>query len=279
MEKLIKNALGQWNIIKEELRKAPVDPKVPATPAVQPAAATPTPEVTPAPTPTAPLSPRDQNSQHLKGLFDQMKEHHLKEDLVKVKALKGQIKDHLLKAPKGSIDFGVLGDLRENQHKGVALEGNGWRARRAIDHKDMAEIINHHLGDAKSIKDIHDNHGGMKAVEALMRTMGANGDPVAYSNLKFKKPGLHEDLLDLVNPGKAQSDRQNRRHEGVLPRTYLESTPSDPKLHKKVEDTWSDGDGEDEDGYQGWDNPSKAKDHEDAVIARGLDKFKRHFKL
>lgn len=273
MEKLIKNALGQWNIIKEELYKAPVDPKVPAvTPVAQPTA--PTPEVT-AP---ATLSPKDQNSQHLKGLFDQMKEHHVKKNLEQVKALKGQIKDHILKAPKGSIDFGVLGDLRESQHKGVNLDGNTRWTKRAIDHNDMAEMVNHHLGDAKSIKEIHDNHGGMKAVEALMRTMGANGDPVMYSNLKFKKPGMHEDLLDLVNPGKSAYDRQDRRHEGVLPRTYLESTPSDPKLHKKVVDTWENL-YDDSDGTDGWDNPSKTKAHEDAVIARGLDKFKRHFKL
>ena len=274
MEKLIKNALGQWQIIKEELYKAPVDPKVPTTPPVQPADTTP--EVTaPALTP-ATLSPRDQNSQHLTGLFNQMKEHHVGEDLANALALKGQIKDHILNAPKGSIDFGVLGDLREKQHKGSPLGDIGRFSQCAINHQDMAEMINHHLGDARSIKDIHDNHGGMKAVETLMRTMGANGDPSEYSHLKFKKPGLHEDLLDLVNPGKAINDRHERRHEGVLPRTYLDHVSSNPKLDKKVEDThedlWSDDN-------QNWDNYSIMKAHEDAVVARGLDKFKRHFKL
>lgn len=267
MEKLIKNALGQWALIKEELRKAPEDaPKPIAAPAL-----------TPEPAPAVPAAPAVDKHAHLRGLFDELSKHHKAEDFEKTKAVKGQIKDHVLSAPKGSIDFGVLGDLREKQHKGPSIEGGGHRwPKRAVTHQDMAEMVNHHLGDVKSIKEVHDKHGGMKAVEALMRTMGANGDPEIYSHLKFKKPGVHADLMDLVNPGKSAYDRENKRHLGVLPRTYMAGTPADPALHKKVDDTWNNiYEAEDNE----WDNPSRTKAHEDAVIARGLDMFKRHHKI
>jgi hypothetical protein len=125
-----------------------------------------------------------------------------------IKTTRGAIKDYALKLPKGQIDLAHVGKLRESLPK---LNDKTW-AQRPMSHEDMAEIINHHFGDAPSLKHIYDHGGGVGAIETLARTMGANGMPKAYSSLKFKNPQLHHDLLHLVNPSKQSWENQHGPH-------------------------------------------------------------------
>jgi hypothetical protein len=253
---MIKTTIEQVSLVSEALKKAP--------------GSTPPPS---APTPSNMDEARQANKKKLTEMFGKMNEHAVAGRSHEVNQIKGEIKNLALKAPKGSIDVGHLGMMRENH-----LPISGSRVR-AFSKGDMEEIINHHLGDAKSLKDIHQNHGGDDTIRTLMHVMGANGSPRQYSNLKFNKPGVHEDLLDLIWEGKAQFDRDTQRHKGVMPRAYFTNTPVDPKLDDEVHRTGNSLWTEDEDDTLGVDRKHKFTAHENAVVARGLERFKRHHKL
>lgn len=234
-----------------------------------------TPDGTPpeAPQPAVDMSEaRKANSKKLTDLFGKMNEHSAAGRVGPAGEIKGQIKDLALKAPKGSIDVGHMGIMREHQLQ----SGN---TRKPLSHEDMEEVINHHLSDAKSLKDIHQNHGGDDTIRTLMHTMGANGNPKQYSNLKFNKPGLHEDLLDLVWGNKADHDRSTQRHKGVMPQAPFAKTPYDPDLNAKVQKTGEALMGGGGDEEYGLDNKTITKAHEKAVVDRGLELLRRHHGL
>ena len=262
MERLVKSLNGQWKLVSEVLKKTPQNTTPPTTSA-----------------PSGDINEqRESNHKQLSTLFNTMNDHAVSGRNDQAKAVKGQIKDFALKAPKGSIDIGRLGDMRE-QHVPLKEVGRGYGGttlnHRPLNHVDMADIINHHIGDAKGLKDIYENHGGEKTIKTLMRTMGGNGVPSEYSTLHFSKPGVHEDLLDLVNPRKNCNDRKLKRHLGVMGKAPFSSTPVDPELHKKAVDTWNvimhhSGEGDE------WENKVAVKAHEEAVVERGIERFKRH---
>lgn len=253
---MIKTTIEQVTLVNQVLKKTPDSPPKPAVAPVGDMA-----------------EARKANSGKLKELFSKMNEHSAANRIAEADGVKGQIKDLALKAPKGSIDVGHMGMMREHQLENA-------NKRKPLSHQDMAEVINHHLGDAKSLKDIHQNHGGDDTIRTLMHTMGANGEPKSYSHLKFNKPGLHEDLLDLVWKGKGEYDRGTQRHKGVMPMAPFAKTPYDKDLDAKVQKTghalMSGGDDGDEYGF---DNKTITKAHEKAVVDRGLELLRRHHNL
>lgn len=270
MAELIKSILDQWKLVGESLKKAPDDPV--------------TPPAAPTPTPAAPSMDnlKKANAAHISGLFSQLNSHSLHNRNDEAKRVKGEIKDFALGAPKGSIDIGHLGELRENHLKiqhppgGRGDWDRGYKVRPMTD-EDMAEVINHHLGDAKSLKDIYQNHGGEKTLRSLMHVNGARGTPQAsYSHIKFKNPSMHADLQDLVNPGVGSHHREENRHKGVLPQAPFAKTEWDPELHQKVHDTFTNMT---DDLYEGNENENAQKNHQNAVVDRGAEMFKRHYKL
>jgi hypothetical protein len=249
------------------------------------------------------------HNEKISKMFDKLNEHAKNGDFDNMSKVKGEIKDYALKAPKGSIDLGHFTDHRE-EHSTMdkhAPKSAGWRAggeytpeeeqqnesarkfyQGKFKHSDFVDIINHHVGDQlKSLKQVADKRG-MGAVKGLMRAMGANCDGTedtgGYSNLKLH-PRLHYDIMDVMNPGKSDYYRKSPEGKaaGLLPVSAFHRTQADPDLHQKVVDTWNnmyvdDEDPNNEDEYPG-SNPTKARVHEDAVMDRGLELFKRHYNI
>lgn len=265
---MIKTTIEQVKLVSEVLKKTPDAPTPTST----------------APIPSSNIEEqRNANHKKFTDMFNKMNDHTTNGRHDEASKVRGEIKNTALIAPKGSVDVGRLNEMRERQLMGTVTrnsQGHAWTDHgRQVNHDDVAEIINHHLGDAKSLKDIHDNHGGEKTIEALMRTMGANGIPKNYSNLKFNKPGIHEDLLDLINPHKADHDRKKQRHKGVFQQAYFSKTPVDPELNHQVNETFDKMFEEDDNGNYGHYDKHISKAHENAVVARGIEHFKRHHKL
>jgi hypothetical protein len=181
----------------------------------------------------------------------------------------GAIKSYALGLPKGQIDLGHLGKLREG-HEEVEYNNTNYagqpfvHTRRPVGHSDIEEIINHHVGDAPDLKHIHDHNGGVDAIETLAQTMGANGDPSDYTGFKFKNPQVHADILDLVRPG-----HHHHNGNGYRTSTY-ENTDNDPNLDQDVDDTWN--------GRSSGDK-HEVKAHNEAVMRRAVDRFKRHHNI
>ncbi len=212
------------------------------------------------------FGPEHPVNKHITGLFGKLNGATKAGNQQAINAYKGDIRSYSLGLPKGSLDIGHLGKLREASAK------NG--ATRPIAHHELAEIINHHVGDVKSLKDLHQKNGGDAALETVMRTMGANGHPEEYSHMKFKNPGVHADILDLVQPGKGGEDR---KLHGLPPADFT-STPNDPNLDSDVDRTYDDMSGS-WDGEEGTHDSNLEKLHENAVVKRGVERFKRHHKL
>ena len=266
MEKLIKSALGQWSIISSAISSALQEDMTILSKADN-------------------VSPIDKSHNEKTSKMFEALSASLKGNSVEEKAAaKGELKNHLLTAPKGSIDIGHLGKLRD-EHGHSNTSNNSTHYKTKFNSEDMADVINRHVGDkTRSLKSFHDTHGDA-GLRTLMDTMGANGVPQGYSNLKLH-PRLHADLLDLVNPGKAEHDRVENRHKGVLPF---------PPWHKTQKDVLGEGgNGAEEvdntyEAMNGWNlpedhpdlgeyNPEQADLHSKAVIDRGLHIFKNHYK-
>jgi len=265
MENLIKNALGQWRLVSDMLRKSPEDAPKPVQPIINPDI--------------------NANSEKLSKLFSAQNEHVIHGRAREAHEVKGQIKDMVLRAPKGSIDIGHLGKLRDTQLKITPPDSGEWKGKRQpLRDEDMEEIISKHLGDAKNLKDIHDNHGGLKTVEAVLKTIGSKANPTFYSGLKFKNPNLHLDMIDLMNPDKGNEstrsegeDSHTLRAKGIFPKSSFARTAPHPDLHQKVKETWD----EMKRNSAHTRDPDEVTNsaHEKAVMDRAIDRFKRHYKL
>jgi hypothetical protein len=265
MERLIKNILGQWKIIStEDLNKAWLRSPKNSTPAKNLAESQPT---LAQGLHAIKTSPRNGyvsgGSEHqvanrsiIKGMFDKMNDHAIAGDKKNAEATADHIRNFILSQPEGHIDFGHLNQLREGQK---TPEG-----RKNISHTDMNNFFNHHLKNAKDLKEVHDKHGGLGAVESIMRSVGADGNLDFYT----AHPSVHHmlDAIDLMRP-----DRSNRFREssedygfGKVPDVKYKGD-FDPALHKKVVSTF-------EDMLSG----NTPKLHENAAVNRGLDLFKRY---
>jgi len=199
--------------------------------------------------------------------------------------IRGAIRKYALGLPKGQIDLGHLGKLREAQDE-IDLEDDntyGSFKRKPISHEDMAEIINHHTGDAPSLKHIHDNNGGIDAIETLAHTHGAdNLAPHSYNIRAHKNNQIWADMHDLMRPDhRIPLEDWGIGDERVTYTPTYGKVESDPKLDRKVQNahekamsTW-DWD------YQGPHEESKhlRKQLNNAVVKRALDRFKKHHKL
>ena len=262
MEKLIKSALGQWDIVSESLRKSPEDMPAPSN------INTPKVNVDPA------------RNEKLTELFKTAQDKYLRSRSSPtgpeapegaVQEFKGNIKDYILGAPKGSIDMGHLRTLRKQNNDVMRSQGEHRFYGSLFSKIDEIEAFNHHEGDVGSLKELHDRQGD-KGMHALMHMMGGNGDPLEYSDLNLK-PKVHADLLTLLNPGKAKTNRNETRHLGVLPHSQYDKTQANAGLHSNVHHTYMNMD-------QSWGETDESQRlmtaHGDAVMARAMERFKRH---
>jgi hypothetical protein len=179
--------------------------------------------------------------------------------------------DFIRKAPKGSIDFGHVFDK---------IKGNPQLKSLVRDDK-FIEGLNHHLDGIRNVKDIHDHHGGLDAVEGVLKHYhGSNGNPSFYSGLSLGKNNikLHAEMMDLVNPGKGEFEYYDETDPKDRP-DY--SKHIDPSLHKEAldhYDKWSKSYDETDEPFDG-DAERHMKAHGRAVIARGMDAFKKYHNL
>ena len=295
MERLTKSLNGQWKLIREILKKDdhplypkktaivneagghPVyserDSKKPAPVAAAPVAAAPAAPVAAAPAEvtSATADAAKVNRDRLTAQFHAMHKHI--GDSSNFGAEKGKLKADLLAAPKGSIDIGHLGDLKELGDKlnPKDEQGNKGFIGRFSD-EDMADVINHHAGDIKDLKEFYDKHG-KKGLRTLLRTHGMNGSDRGYSHLNLK-PGINEDLNELV--GQGYKSNQDREDLDLSDSEYgslhgPSGDPDDEKLHDLHNKAFS---GHDNETY-GQDGPVKAL--EKYVLDRSMEKFnKRH---
>lgn len=92
-----------------------------------------------------------------------------------------------LKDPKfnGNFDFGELHRLNQKNKR--------------LKDEHVRDLIREHAHYVDSIEHFSDRHGGDDAIKCLVTANGMNGD-VYSSNPLFSKPGVHEDLQDLVWP-------------------------------------------------------------------------------
>ena len=260
MAKSISSLIKQWQALSHELRKTVEEtPKLP----VSNVAAEPT--------------VRQKNNEHITAAMQKM--HEYSKDPSQhplANEISSNLHKFVMEAPKGSIDIGELNHQREqlpdvrNRHKEIG---------KPYDTQHMEEAINHHLSDIKSIKDAHDNYGGENTVKALLHTWGANGTPKMYANLHFKRHNIIHDLNDLVAPGSPKSNRSDDKDFGVLPHPPWHKTPTDPELDQKARDAEDAFMSYDENDVLGYDDPVRSKAYNNAVVDRGWDLFKRHYKL
>jgi len=202
--------------------------------------------------------------------------------------------DHIKKAPKGSIDFGHIFDKVKGNPNLKPLLGSS----------DFIDGLNHHLDGVRDLKDIHDHHGGVDAVEGILKHYhGAHGTPSEYSLLNFGKHNkkIHAEAQDLVNPGKGnieyepqplpQSSTQpplNQQPASLDPKDRPDySSHIDPELDAHAESTFDnafygndDVDDDDDDDV----DPDEMADrrwkmHGKAAINRAMDAFKKYHKL
>lgn len=191
-----------------------------------------------------------------------------------VDGARGAIRSYALGLPKGQIDLGHVGKLREQSEKTGNVPGQPRSTpRRPITHDDMEEIISHHVGDAPDLKHIYDNNGGDGAIETLGRQTGANGVNLSSRyKVSFKNPKITASVSDLMRPGYGASDDNGNYHEGDYKDTH-----ADPQYHKPVEDAHRALSGLDGSGTG---NDEKImKDLDDAAAKRAVHRFKKHHKI
>ena len=273
MEKLIKSTLGQWKIIAEtELKKAWVKDPKDSSGAKRFNAAYPT------------LSGTDiaasknnihkQNRHILNGLFSSLNSATQSGNTRQSDQAKGAIKNHVLSQNPGDIDLGHLSQHKEKQAIGAS-------GKKPFHNEDMSEFITHHLKDAKSLKDIHDNHGGVGAIEGLMRHYGSGNN--YYSSLKIH-PRINADIAHLIHAdgGIGGVGYEHESNNGLKPSEYHNSIGKIKDKHEQeVSNTFNeaiDADPESDSWMKSTHHPLWKK-HEDAVVKRGLEVFKDHHKL
>ncbi len=188
-----------------------------------------------------------------------------------VAGARGAIRSYALGLPKGQIDLGHLGKLREKSDKFTAPTGSPYKrpqAARPITHEDMEEIISHHVGDAPDLKHIYDNNGGDGAIETLGRQTGADGlNEVSRYKASFKNAKIPASIADLMRPGHGVVDDNGNYIEGDYKDTH-----ADPQYQKEVEQA------HDALTHMGQyaDHAKIMKELDDAAAKRAVHRFKKH---
>jgi len=184
-------------------------------------------------------------------------------DLIGKDALhESSLSEFIRKAPKGSIDFGHIFDK---------VKGNP-DLKGVVRSSDFIDGLNHHLNGVRDLKDIHDHHGGLDAVEGVLKHYhGANGVPTQYSSLNFGKHNkkIHAESQSLVG-GTIFDDEPNQN---------LPEYEYDPRLHKETLDSWDSWmDALDED-HESPKADQEMKRHGRSAINRAMHSFKNYHKL
>lgn len=220
----------------------------------------------------------ENHNKNLNRMFSQLYHASFKGDETQQHA--NDIKNYVKSAPKGEIDIGHLGKLIEKQPFKRGSSSGGINRRPALRHKDLAEMITPHVGDSNSMMDIWKNHGGEDALRTVLRVHGANGNNNrGYEAIGWKNPKMISDISGSMKPGRSGNvwDYDNEKNEEIHHRFDApehHATPHDPQLQQRVLETWDSM--MDDDGFG---NHKNFQDHEDAVLDRAIDQFKRHHKL
>jgi hypothetical protein len=186
------------------------------------------------------------------------------------------VTDFIKKAPKGSIDFGhVFDKIKKNPS-----------LKNITNQSDFMDGLSHHLDGVRDLKDIHDHHGGLDAVEGILKNYHGHGGESEYIPLHLGKNNqkLIAESNDLMNPGKGgwmydpRHDIKEDDGTQLDPAKRIQYEPHfDPDLNKEVADSWENTrqyDGPDfESGHSGFDT------HQGKVLRRAMDAFKKYHKL
>ncbi len=179
------------------------------------------------------------------------------------------------KIPKGSCDCGAHKEGTEMHSDWCGgLKAGAGTPKATLPELDPMKIDHNY----KSLKDVHAKHG-MPGVEKLIRHHGANGSPAGYYNTHFH-PALHDELNSIVG----RSDKNDSEPDvnggstqtGHRPTIYDDvRAKADPAIQKHIEDTYK----------KAWApaiyDPNDTEvlnaeqEHEDAVVQRGIDHFKK----
>lgn len=175
----------------------------------------------------------------------------------------------LSNAPKGSVDFGDIFHIAKNDPSG--------KVKDLVKGSDFIDHLNRHLDGVKDMKDIHDNHGGLDAVEGILKNYhGANGIPSEYSSLNFGKHNkkIQAEAQDLVFPGKGSGEYSGTKDPADRPdySSHIDST-LDADVHKTMDDAQNASDPFHNSNWHLW------KKHTKAAMARAMDAFKKYHKL
>jgi len=187
-----------------------------------------------------------------------------------------KVTDFIKKAPKGSIDFGhVFDKIKKNPS-----------LKHITDQSDFLDSLNHHLDGVRDLKDIHDHHGGLDAVEGILRNYHGHGGESTYIPLHLGKHNqkIIAESNDIMYPGKGKWMHDPRfsikEDDGTEldPSKRIQYEPHfDQGLNKEVADSWSnvmEEVGPDfKSGHPGFDA------HQDKVIHRAMDTFKKYHRL
>jgi hypothetical protein len=163
---------------------------------------------------------------------------------------KDQIREHIMNADEGTIDFDHLDGL-------------------GIDIQD--DYIRKHLGGAKDMLDVY-NRGGERAVKSILDLHGANGIPAEYHDVELKNPELHNEAMNLVNPGKGAWERkwqmmQKERDKHIAQNGKFKDWAEEIKWRDKVEeDLKNAGAYQDLDKYEDlWEQFEDDDDHKETL--------------
>jgi hypothetical protein len=178
----------------------------------------------------------------------------------------GDLHDILSKAPKGSVDFGDIFRRAKNDPSE--------KIKKLVRSSDFMDHLNRHLDGVKDMKDIHDNHGGLDAVEGVLKHYhGSNGVPSEYNGLNFGKNNkkIHAEAMDLVWPGKGTFEYDDQNPDPRDRPNY--GGHIDPAINDEVIDAHNKATGGDNFDEQAF------KAHGRAAIKRAMDAFRKYHKL
>jgi hypothetical protein len=285
MERLIKNALGQWKILKQNtLNKAWVDDESQSTPARKLAQTHPTlAHAFYGKGPRANFEQQMENRKKLDGMFKGLKDAYDGGSSRAVDHHLANIRGLVSSTPTGQIDLGHLSKKQDEIAGHIApmmdsgkLLTNSHNTFDRYSHNDLLHAFDKHLGDIDSLKELHDEHGE-DAVAGIARAHGSHID--YYGDTAFKQHTNLKDKNNLLGDVHAFINGAYGHHANIVPsqtdhaEPYFEWAPGgshDPDNEKNgeaVTHAW----------HQFLDNDatrSASRDFDNAVVKRGMSNFK-----
>lgn len=202
-------------------------------------------------------------------------------------AYTNQIRNLINSAPEGDIDLGGLHKLK-TQHDG----SKDYRHDGRFTDRDYLRAANKHIGDGvKSLKDVHDRHG-IDAVKGLARAHGVYNDDYGGTESLDERPfGQHNRLRPLSGDVEAFFDGNYGNHKPLdevdtsTPgaRAYVQLDPDGHSMNDEETKEWDTARNKTWDAFDDWiahsDDEDKKNAYEEAAVDHGVHDFKRHHKI